>query len=267
MGWKKPPFSALSGGVMWGLLDQNKPGKRRSPRVEYDRAQRRRTRCQAHNGRESQNEYAFVKNYVTLWYSEETNSPVMKTMPLPIHQIDDHQLVQLAAEGSREAFGELVSRHHLKVRAMLWRSLGDESAVDDVAQEVFMSALSGVSRFRQQASFSTWLLAIARNKAISHLRKKCTASGKTVSGLDLAVIEHQIQILDEGKTEPANLDALRNCVTKLSDSHRQLVQEIYFNERSTAELSAATGVARNTLRMQLMRIRRALAGCIERNVE
>ena len=204
---------------------------------------------------------------MTLWYPEATNAALMKTMPLPIHKIDDHQLVQQAAEGSREAFGELVSRHHLKVRGMLWRTLGDETEVDDVAQEVFMSALSAVDRFRQQSSFSTWLLAIARNKAISHLRKKGTAVGKTVTGLDLALVEHQIKGLDEGKTEPANLDALRNCVTKLGAPHRQLVREFYFNERSTAELSVETGKARNTLRMQLMRIRRALASCIERKLE
>ena len=108
----------------------------------------------------------------------------MKTMTVPFHEIDDHQLVRQAAEGSREAFGELVSRHHLRVRGMLWRVLGDPTEVDDIAQEVFISALVNVGDFRQQATFSTWLLAIARNKAISHLRRKTTAAGKTKNNLD-----------------------------------------------------------------------------------
>lgn len=190
----------------------------------------------------------------------------MKTMPVPFHQIDDHQLVRQAAEGSREAFGELVSRHHFQVRAMLWRVLGDETEVDDLAQEVFMSALSKVNEFRQQAAFSTWLLAIARNKAISHLRRKTTAAGKTMNGLDQYLHQLQIEQLTDHQPEPPHFDALRGCLKQLSEKHQQLIQAVYFQERNTAELAQEMGQARNAIRMRLMRIRRALAGCIQRQM-
>lgn len=191
----------------------------------------------------------------------------MKTMPVPFHQIDDHQLVRQAAEGSREAFGELVSRHHVQVRAMLWRVLGDESEVDDMAQEVFISALANVGEFRQQAAFSTWLLAIARNKAISHLRRKTRAAGKTWNGLDQCVHQLQIEQLTHHQSEPPHFDALRGCLKQLNEKHQALIQAVYFQERSTADLAQEMGQARNAIRMRLMRIRRALASCIQRKMK
>ena len=188
----------------------------------------------------------------------------MKTTPVLFNEIEDRDLVQHAAAGSREAFGELVSRHHRLVRTMLWRVLGDESEVDDVAQEVFMSALSGVAGFRQQSSFQTWLLSIARNKAISHLRKKRTRAGKAINGLDQMVIQHQIASIADGKVESPALDALRQCLDQLSTDHRRLVEEVYFKERSAADVAREIGQPKNTVRMRLMRIRKALSGCIQR---
>ena len=55
----------------------------------------------------------------------------MTTKTVAFNEIDDRELVKQAAAGSREAFGELVSRHHRLVRSMLWRVLGDEAEVDE----------------------------------------------------------------------------------------------------------------------------------------
>jgi len=172
--------------------------------------------------------------------------------------------VRQAAAGSREAFGELVSRHHRIVRTMLWRVFGDQSEVDDVAQEVFMSALTSVAKFRQESSFQTWLLSIARNKAITHLRKKRSGSGHEISSLDQFVIQHQVASIADGKVESPKLDALRQCLEQLAEDQRRLVKDIYFDGRSAAQVARETGQAKNTVRMRLMRIRKALSGCIKR---
>jgi RNA polymerase sigma-70 factor (ECF subfamily) len=188
----------------------------------------------------------------------------MKTKPVLFNEIDDQELVNRAAAGSREAFGELVSRHHRLVRSMLWRVLGDQAEIDDVAQEVFMSALSGVAGFRQQSSFPTWLLSIARNKAISHLRSKRNRDNCVTNRLDQLVIQHQIASIADGKVESPALEALQRCLERLPSEHRQLIQAVYFEDRSPADVARESGQARNTVRMRLMRIRRALSGCIKR---
>lgn len=172
-----------------------------------------------------------------------------------------------AADGSREAFGELVSRHHRIVRSMLWRVLGEPVEVDDVAQDVFMSALGSVADFKHQSTFQTWLLSIARNKAISHLRKKRTRLGKVVCGIDQFVIQNQIASIAEGQVDSPRLDALQQCLDRLTDQHRQLIEQVYFDDQSAADIARESGQAKNTVRMRLMRIRKALSGCIKRTTE
>ena len=180
------------------------------------------------------------------------------------NEIEDQELVRQAAAGSREAFGELVSRHHQMVRTMLMRALGHRSEVDDVAQEVFLSALRGVAGFRQQSSFRTWLLSIARNQAITHLRKQRTLAGQTLNGLDRLVLQHQIASVADGYVEPPNMAALQACLGQLNEDHQHLIKEIYFQDRSAAEVARQTGQAKNAVRMRLMRIRKALSACMQR---
>ena len=188
----------------------------------------------------------------------------MKTTQVLYNEIADPELARRAAAGSREAFGELVSRHHQVVRSMLWRVLGDPGEVDDLAQEVFLAALRGVSGFRQQSNFSTWLLSIARNQAITHLRKKRRLEGQVLSGLDQWLLQQQLASLSEDRGESPTLQALQECLGQLNDDHRNLIREIYFQERSAADVARQSGQAKNAVRMRLMRIRQALSACIQR---
>ena len=127
-------------------------------------------------------------------------------------------------------------------------------------QDVFMSALGGVAGFRQQSSFQTWLLSIARNKAITHLRTKRHRADK----LEHLVIQHQIASVADGQVDPPVLDMLRRCLEQLKEEHQDLVNEVYYKEQTAADVARQMGQARNTIRMRLMRIRQALAKCIQR---
>jgi RNA polymerase sigma-70 factor, ECF subfamily len=79
--------------------------------------------------------------------------------------VTDAELVARAVvDEDRGAFGELVRRHQSAVRHFLRHlTRGDAALADDLAQETFVQAWRGLARFRGDASFSTWLLGIARN--------------------------------------------------------------------------------------------------------
>lgn len=77
---------------------------------------------------------------------------------------DDSQLVQHCLRGDTQSFRMLYQRHQQRVRAILYQ-LCDESALDDLVQEVFLRAWKGLPKFRQAAKFSTWLYRIAWNVA------------------------------------------------------------------------------------------------------
>lgn len=78
----------------------------------------------------------------------------------------DDELVARAAEGDQEAFAELVRRHHAAVYRAARIASGSDAEADEAAQEAFVTAYRRLSSFRQEASFKTWLLAIAWRKGL-----------------------------------------------------------------------------------------------------
>ncbi|MBI3323897.1 MAG: sigma-70 family RNA polymerase sigma factor [Candidatus Omnitrophica bacterium] len=76
---------------------------------------------------------------------------------------DDLALVRRCQAGQSEAFDQLVVRHQQQAFAVAIRLLGDRDEATDVAQDAFIRAYRGIGRFRGEAKFSTWLLAIVIN--------------------------------------------------------------------------------------------------------
>ncbi len=86
------------------------------------------------------------------------------TEPLP--DVDEPTLVARAGAGDAAALGELVHRHQGVVYRYLLARTGDPDLAADLAQETFLKAFRSMGRFRGDASFRTWLLAIARNEML-----------------------------------------------------------------------------------------------------
>ncbi len=83
----------------------------------------------------------------------------------------DEELVQRVREGDQRAMNVLVDRHHGVVFRSCAAILSDEDLAADASQNSFLKAFKAVDRFRGEAAFRTWLLAIAGNEARSLLRK------------------------------------------------------------------------------------------------
>jgi RNA polymerase sigma-70 factor (ECF subfamily) len=79
---------------------------------------------------------------------------------------DDMALVRMAQAGDVDAFGDLVERHRRSVFRAALAATGSAADAEDVAQEAFVAAFQKLDTFRGDASFKTWLLAIAWRKAI-----------------------------------------------------------------------------------------------------
>ena len=83
----------------------------------------------------------------------------------------DEELVQRVREGDQRAMNLLVDRHHSVVFRSCAAILSDEDLAADASQNSFLKAFRAVDRFRGDAAFRTWLLAIAGNEARGLLRK------------------------------------------------------------------------------------------------
>lgn len=84
---------------------------------------------------------------------------------------DDFSLVKRFIDGEDAAFHELLVRHKEKVRNIIYITINNSSAVDDIAQDVFITVYRNLKNFRFESQFTTWLYRITVNKCKDHLRK------------------------------------------------------------------------------------------------
>jgi RNA polymerase sigma-70 factor (ECF subfamily) len=93
-----------------------------------------------------------------------------------LQTLDDRALVQECQGGSRDAFSTLVVRYQEAVLNLAYRRLGDRELALDVAQEVFLKAYKGLSKFQGDSRFFTWLYRIALNESVTAHRKSARHS-------------------------------------------------------------------------------------------
>jgi RNA polymerase sigma-70 factor (ECF subfamily) len=86
--------------------------------------------------------------------------------------VDEAELIARARDGDRDAQDALVRRYGDDVYRATYRLLGDSDLAQDAAQDAFISALRGLTKFRGDASFKTWLLRIALNSAKTMARRQ-----------------------------------------------------------------------------------------------
>src|ERR1700754_565896 len=84
----------------------------------------------------------------------------------------DDVLIGRIATGDRLAMQVLFARHHVRVYRFVLRLVRDETVAEDLISDVFLDVWRQAGRFEGRSAVSTWLLAIARFKALSAMRKK-----------------------------------------------------------------------------------------------
>lgn len=168
----------------------------------------------------------------------------------------DAMLVEAIAAGDKQALQVLYGRHHVKVYRFALRFVRDESSAEDMVSEVFFDVWRQADRFESRSQVSTWLLAIARNKALSTLRRRSNEQ------LDEEVAEFIEDPSDNPevtmqKQERASI--LRSCLEQLSAAHREIIDLIYYHERTIEEVSEIIGVPVNTVKTRMFYARKRIA--------
>src|SRR5262245_59901862 len=178
------------------------------------------------------------------------------TREVPTDKTSDESLVARVAEGNRQALRLLFARHQQKVYRFVLRLVGNDATAEDVVNEVFFDLWRQAASFENRARVSTWLLAIARNKALTAMR------GRADQPLDDAMAE---AIPDTASSAEETVDAtqrgavLRQCLTQLSTAHREIINLVYYHERSVDEVAAILGVPAATVKTRMFYARKRLA--------
>jgi RNA polymerase sigma-70 factor (ECF subfamily) len=86
--------------------------------------------------------------------------------------VEERELIASAQAGDRSAFEELVRRTYSDTYTLAHRLTGNEEDARDVTQDAYLRAWRGITKFRGEAQFSTWLYRITANASATHLRKR-----------------------------------------------------------------------------------------------
>lgn len=176
------------------------------------------------------------------------------------------QLVEQASAGCSDSFRQLVEQNHQLIRLYLGNYVQCSSQVDDLAQEVFVVAYCHIDHFNRRSKFSTWLVGIARNKALEFLRAEKKAKKIQKQFFEAEIASRQITRLEtqhqESEFAERRLVAMQLCLGKLKDRSRKLIDLYYFKQQSAAIIAAESKISAGSVRMRLLRIRQVLQKCI-----
>src|SRR2546428_10587019 len=90
----------------------------------------------------------------------------------PVQETSDEALIELIADGDKRAMQVLYARHNVRVYRFILRLTGNQTLAEDLVSEVFLDVWRQAEGFEAKSQVSTWLLAIARYKALSAMRRR-----------------------------------------------------------------------------------------------
>lgn len=167
----------------------------------------------------------------------------------------DEALIARIAQGDRLAMKVLFARHNVQVYRYVLRLLRDEMMAEDVISDVFLDVWRQADRFEGRSAVSTWLIAIARFKALSLLRKR------REQGLDDEVAESIEEPSDDPERVTTKRDKgekLRQCLASLSPEHREVIDLVYYHEKSVEDVAKIVGIPENTVKTRMFYARKKL---------
>ncbi len=180
-----------------------------------------------------------------------------KARPAPIAKAPtDTALLARMADGDRLAMHTFYTRHSVRVFRFALRIIGDPGVAEDVISEVFLDVWRQAGRFEGRSAVSTWLLAITRHKAYAALRRR---NVEYVKDDVMEQLEDSADKPDATLEKDARSRILRRCLGELTPAHREIIDLVYYHEKSVAEVAQIFAIPENTVKTRLFYARKRLA--------
>ena len=175
----------------------------------------------------------------------------------------DATLMQQLLRKDVGAFEELYERHSRIVYSLVLRILRQGSTAEEVVQDVFLQLWRNSSRYDTSRPFVPWLLTLARNRALDHLRLKSERQRRREDQTEefpqiaTAAPEYE-KALDEGR----RAERVRALIGSLPAAQKKAIELAYFEGLSHSEIAAALneplGTVKSWIRNGLIRLKEGL---------
>ena len=166
----------------------------------------------------------------------------------------ERKLVDAAAGGDIEIFGELCRRYYSPMVAIAYSVLGDHQLAEDAAQESFARALINLRSLKNKSRFVPWLVAICRNVA----KDMVAIRARRINVEDLSNT-------DQNSNDIENIDAVRRAIEQLPAPAKELMVLRYYNGLSYEQIGSILGISRAAINGRILRAKRKLANYLRKN--
>jgi RNA polymerase sigma-70 factor, ECF subfamily len=171
----------------------------------------------------------------------------------------DEALMKATAAGDQSAMRTLYLRHNASVFRFIARMLNDACRAEDLVSEVFIAVWSEADHFQGRSQVLTWILSIARHKALSALLAQRRRGIAEIDDTAMELIEdtsdtpeQMILVLDCGVQ-------LRACLALMSREHREIIDLVYYREKTVDEVAEIVQMPKNTVKTRMFYARKRLA--------
>jgi RNA polymerase sigma-70 factor (ECF subfamily) len=172
----------------------------------------------------------------------------------------DEVLMRRIAGGDQLAMRSLFARHQTPLYRWLLRIVRDETLAEDLLSDVFLDVWRKAASFEARSSVSTWLMAIARYKALSARRRRTDMplDDEAASAIADPADDPEAALLKKKRGE-----LLRRSLAGLSPEHSEVVDLVYYHDKSVKEVAEIVGIAEATVKTRMFYARKKLADLVQ----
>jgi RNA polymerase sigma-70 factor (ECF subfamily) len=178
----------------------------------------------------------------------------------------DHQIIQQVLGGDTQRFGILVERYEGFVFTIIIRMLRSKEAAEEVAQDTFIKAYTGLSGFRGESKFSSWLYQIAYRKALDYIKanKKHRAVSlvEEITEDNMAAIENALDLMIADERKQMISDAIK----QLDAAAATIVTLYYYEDASVREIATIVSLSEDNVKVKLYRSRKKLYALLKKSL-
>jgi RNA polymerase sigma-70 factor, ECF subfamily len=174
---------------------------------------------------------------------------------------DWSEAIQTVLDGNVDRFRDIVMEYQDMLRfTVAYYIRHNPERIDEIVNVVFLRAYQSLDRFEPGKPLGPWLKQIARNIALNELRQATRETGMKSE----LITRLTARARQEREAPTDRLELLRNCLDSLQTHSRELVALFYEQRHSVGTIARTLSRSAGSVRVSLLRIRRALKTCVEK---
>ena len=188
------------------------------------------------------------------WESPAKQVLTMWLLSVALAYHDDSDLIRGLQQQDPEALAQLYDRYSAMTFGILLRIAGDAGTAEELLQEVFLKVWEHAQSFeREKGSLGTWIITLARNRAIDYRRSVEGRMATQSMGLESLPAGGVPHVEEEIVLRLDRIAKVRAALDTLSEAQRRVIELAYYEGMSHTEIAAALGQPLGTVKALMRR--------------